>query len=92
MSRSYKYPYFCDYHRGVNGTTKYKRLASKKIRKTYDVDNFSHYKKHFCSYDIFDIKTKMYIKIKVANRGKRRFQYLQMSKDLNHWAQKSFRK
>ena len=52
MSRSYKKAVYTDYSRKY---TKWaKRQASKAVRRRANLANGGHYKRAFCSYDIFD--------------------------------------
>lgn len=59
MSRSRrKNPVLSDYSRGKTGTKLSKRIASKVIRKYKGyIPNGTHYKKLYCSWNIFDYKS-----------------------------------
>lgn len=52
MSRSFKHTPVCSYrHHG------YKKIANHYIRHTVLINNFSYYKKLYCSYNICDYKS-----------------------------------
>ena len=59
MSRTFKrYPSVKDYSRYY--TPYMKRIANKKVRKDWRVDDGGHFKKMFCSYNIVDYKWVVY--------------------------------